>query len=749
MSPSKKKPGKNQNELEIFHDAKWISPQTQCMVSWQSPILPAPFLRKVFDYDGNASNAKVFICGLGYYELYINGQKVGDQVLDPVVTVYDKRVRYVILDITKYLVTGKNVIGVILGNGWYNCHTADVWHFDKATWRDYPKLLLSLKTDERILLRSDESWKTSTGPILFDGLRNGETYDARLELNGWLTTDYDDSNWPFAVRKSPPGGILQLQTMPPCKVMQSISPTKEWKLGNGDRIYDLGQNITGWARITVSGKAGTELTIKYGELLDGEKVNQINIARFVKSGDCQTDRYILKGDELETWEPRFTFHGFQYVSVSVNGDAEIKKLEGRVVHTAFKQIGKFSCSNETLNKLQECTVRSYLGNFVGIPSDCPHREKNGWTGDTQLATETGLFNFASAEAYNQWIDSFVDCQRPSGQLPGIVPSSGWGYNWGSGPAWDSAFILIPWYVYLYTGDKSAIETHYDAMKKYVDYCSSMADEHIVSFGLGDWCHVDGKRIVDPALTSTAYYYIDVITLAKFAELSGRSGDQKRYSALAKKIKHTFNKKFYMGDGIYAKGEMTALGTALYQGLAEEGEIQKIVAKLAESVKNNACKIDFGILGAKYVPRVLADNGYPELAYRLLTQEEFPGWGHWIKQGASTLWEDWDGHASRNHIMFGDISAWSFQYLAGITPNPHAPGFKEIIIKPCPVQGLGWVKAEYLSPQGRIVSNWTVRDGNFEIDVEIPDGTTGTLIMPSSKHHKLIPGGSKFTESLLS
>ncbi|MFA6290977.1 MAG: family 78 glycoside hydrolase catalytic domain [Victivallales bacterium] len=730
--------------------AKWIGRPDALLNNWQRPVLPAPFFRKIFDYKGKTDNSKVHICGLGYYELYINGRKVGDHVLDPVVTHYDRRARYVAYDVAEYLVPGKNVFGVILGNGWYNCHTPEVWHFDKAPWRDYPKLLLELEIDGETILCSDESWKVSSGPILFDGLRNGETYDARLELDGWLLPDYDDSSWKIAANVSPPGGVLQQQLMPPCKVMKTFPVSKRWELPDGSIAFDIGQNITGWARITVSGKRGTELIIKYAETLNaGSDIDQTLIATFIKGGDCQTDRYILKGnDGSEIWEPRFTYHGFRYLRISgVSANVKIEKLEGRVVNTAFEQIGKFSCSDETLNRLQECTCWSYIGNFTGIPTDCPHREKNGWTGDAQLAAETGLFNFAAGTAYNEWMDSFADVQRPSGQLPGIVPSSGWGFNWGSGPAWDSAFLLIPWYVYLYTGDSSSIRTHYGSMKKYVDYCTGMATDHIVSFGLGDWCHVDRNRIAPVALTSTAYYYVDCILLSKFAAINGRISDQRKYAGLAEKIRVAFNRCFYKGDGIYASGEQTALGCAIYQGLVDASEKDNVVAKLADIVKANGCKPDFGILGAKYVLRALSDNGHVELAYKLITQPEFPGWAHWLKKGATTLWESWEGKSSLNHIMFGDISAWMYQYLAGIAPDPENPGFRHAIIKPHPVNGLEWVRAEYTSPSGKIVSAWKHYGGRFELEIGVPSSTAATVIMPDSSRHELHSGNHRFTVSI--
>ncbi len=712
----------------------WIGAPNQVLNNWRVESKPAPYFRKSFIH-GAGGEARVYICGLGYYELYINRKKVGDHVLDPVVTIYDKRVRYLTYDVTDMLKQGENELEVVLGNGWYNCQTEETWHFDKASWRDFPKLLLQLEVDGKVEVVSDTSWLVSEGPIRFDALRNGETYDARVGRTDALN----------AAICNEPGGTMQAQNMPPCKVNRTLPYIDSWDLPNGDVVFDIGQSMTGWIRVTVTGPAGSELVFKYAEKLTDEKeLDQENIDRFIFAGDCQTDRYILNGEGQEVWEPRFTYHGFRYVQVGcLSEGVKIEALEGRFVCTTFTRIGVISSSSEVLNRLQRCTEWSYLGNFTGIPTDCPHREKNGWTGDAQLAAETGLFNSDAATAYRQWIDSIADAQRPSGQLPGIVPSSGWGYNWGSGPAWDSVFILIPWYIYVYTGDTSAIEKHYEGMRRYVDYCSRMATDNLVSFGLGDWCHWDRERIVPVEITSTGYYYIDTVILAKFAELTGRTDDCQKYTALAAEIKKSFNAKYYKGDGLYHEGGQTTLGCALYQGLVEDSEKAKVAQKLNDAVIDFDYKVDFGILGAKYVPRALADNGYVETAYKILTQPEYPGWAYWIKKGATTLWESWGGEGgSLNHIMFGDISAWMYQYLAGIVPNPDAPGFAELTIKPYFPADLDHFAAEYSAPRGLIKSSWLRTESGVLVKVTIPHNTRAQLVLPD-KTEVLTPGNWSF------
>ncbi len=725
----------------------WIAHPNRCLTDWQHPVHPAPLFRREFRLDLPVRTARLRICGLGFYELRINGKKVGDHVLDPVVTQYDRRVRYVTYDVAAHLQPGANAIGVMLGNGWYNCHTAEVWHFDKANWRDYPKLWMDLRIEgengENREISTGPEWKVGDGPIRFDGLRNGETYDARLERPGWDRPGFDDAGWVGARITAGPGGILEEQTSPPCKVMETIAPVSVREIRPGVAVYDLGVNIAGWAQLRVEGEAGREIVLRYGERLkDNGEVDQAHIAIFIKSGECQTDRYICKGGGMETWEPRFTYHGFQYVQVEgYQGSPSMEMIRARVVHTAFDSVGAFECSAQQVNRLQECTRRAYLGNFVGIPTDCPHREKNGWTGDAQIAAETGLMNFAAASSYRQWLQTLADTQRPSGQLPGIAPSAGWGYNWGSGPAWDAALVLIPGYIHLYTGDDGAIRDQYDAIRRYLDFCATMADGHILAFGLGDWCAPNSKHMPSAALTSTAYYHVFARETARYARILGHDHQAAEYGALADAIRQAFNARFYRGDGRYDNGSTTAQGCALYQSLVEDGERGLVVQRLVEAVEASGVTSDFGILGAKYVPRALADNGHMDLAFRQLIQPEFPGWVHWLKQGATTLWESWDGRASRNHIMFGDISAWCFHYLAGIRPDAEQPGFRHVRIQPHFVRGLDWVKAAHYSPRGPIRIQWQRTGDGIALEVNLPPGSAGTVILPGNEP-KAVKGASK-------
>jgi len=391
-------------------------------------------------------------------------------------------------------------------------------------------------------------------------------------------------------------------------------------------------------------------------------------------------------------------------------------------------------------------IQSYGDNYFGYPTDCPHREKNGWTGDGHLAGELAMFNFGNCASYAKWMNDFADEQQDDGLVACIIPTSGWGYHWGNGPAWDSAYILIPLYMYAYYGDLRIFETHYERMKRYVEHLiNQKAKNHIIYWGLGDW--VPYKTTTPVALTSTAYYYVDVFTLAKMANLLGKKEDAVRYAELAKEIKKAFNLKFYDEEkGIYANGSQTALSCALYHELVEPDNVSKVVENLVANIELNDNHIDTGVLGARYILHALTDNGRVDVAYKLASQKSYPSWGHWIEQGATTLWEDWGGEASLDHIFFGDISAWFYKALAGINPDPRQPGFKHIFIKPHIVGDLTEVRATVNSIRGEIVSNWEVDEDKIKFEVKIPVNSTATIYLPAKDRRRVTEDGDPLQEA---
>ena len=718
--------------------AKWIGCAEELKPVYHD-VPPSPVFRHEFTLAKPVKSARVYICGLGYYKLFLNDRQVGDHALDPAFTKYDRRVLYVAHDIAKFLKTGRNAIGVMLGNGWYNAHTRCNWNFDYAPWRDLPKLLLQarIEFDDGTIrtIGSDDSWKASSGPIMFDGLRNGEIYDAREEKSGWDKAGYDDRFWHSTLVTRSPGGIYASQKMPPIRVIETIKPAGVSEVKPGVFVFDMGQMFSGWAKLTVRGPAGATVTMRYSERLGaGGDIDTSNMDKSIKSGSFQTDMYILKGQGLEEYEPSFTYHGFQFVQVSgFPGKPTLSSLLGRVAHTALGRQGEFACSNDLLNRIQRLVLWSTRCNYHGIPTDCPHREKNGWTGDAMLSAEQALYNFDAASSYTKWMEDFRDEQRPSGQLPGIVPTGGWGYNWGSGPAWDSTYTHIPWYLYRYRGDLRILARHYAGMKRYLEFMTTMATGHIVSFGLGDWCPPRARQstMTPVAVTSTGYYYANARILANAAKLLGKSADAGKFERLARQIKKAFIARFYnKKTGTITGEQQTSLACALYQGLLDPPEAQKTLAALEAEIKKRDYHIDCGILGAKYVMHALHDHGRDDLACAIATRKGYPGWEHWIASGATTLWETWEGEHSRIHHMFSDIGAWFYRALAGIDLFPDQPGFKRFIVRPSVAGDITWARAAHCCPYGWIRNEWRRTGKKFMMNVTIPPNTTAEVHLPA-------------------
>jgi alpha-L-rhamnosidase len=717
------------------------------MPGWRQ-VHSSPLFRKSFAAI-QVRDAKIAISGLGYYELYCNGQRVGDHVLDPLFTNYDHRVSYVCYDVTELINRGDNVLAVMLGNGWYNMHTRATWNFDKAPWRDEPKLrallqlTLSDGTTQQVV--SDASWRANTGPIVLDGIHNGEVYDARLERAGWSTAAFQDSSWPHARVVAAPKGRLTSQVMPAMKVTETVVPVRITEPDSGIFVADLGRNMAGWARIKVHGSAGTRIRLRFSERLDSNgRINEVSNSRYMFQGPFQTDTYILKGEGVEIWEPRFTHHGFRYVEVTGwPGKPTTSQINGRVVHTAFDRTGHFICSDSLLNKIAIMTDRSYRSNFVGYPTDCPQREKNGWTGDAHLAMEQAMYNYSNISAYESWCRELADSRTPDGDLPGIVPTGGWGYHPDNGPGWGSAAVIIPWYLYLYTGDLQVLSDHYHLMKGYVDFLHNKFPDHIVEMCRGDWVYLHTKT--PPRVTSTALYYYDTHLLATTAALINKPEEAAEYQKLAEAVRSAYHKRFYLGDGRYDLAGQTAQAMTLYYDLAPESEKRATAGALAEAVHQAKDHIDCGFLGMKSLFQALSENGYHSLAYTVATQRDFPGYGDWIARGATTLWEDWtDTEGSLNHDALGDIVTWFYRSLAGINADPEQPGFRHIIIRPRPVNGLTFVRAEIESTFGPISSEWTLTQGKFKLAITIPPNSSASVIMPDGRTHKVVSGNYLFS-----
>ncbi|MGM0376282.1 MAG: glycoside hydrolase family 78 protein [Bacteroidota bacterium] len=718
-------------------EGHWITDFLNIQRKPDVDLRPAAYYRKDFTPSGPVKEARVYIAAGGYFELSVNGERAGDHMLDPAKTRYDRRIMYVTHDLTSMVRNGENTIGVILGNGWYNHQSTAVWFFHEAPWRSRPSFCADLRItyeDGSVeTISTGRDWKTSHGPIIFNSIYTGEHYDARLEQEGWDTPGFDDSQW-FGVRYVPsPSQNIVAQVMHPVRKTLEIPFIGMERFDDRTYVFDLGRNISGIVKLIASGEEGTTIRLKHGEKLDDNgRVDQSNIDPHYRPQDdtdpFHTDIFILSGKEEDVFMPRFNYKGFQYVEVTADRPLELTKesLTGYFMHSDVPIAGYINSSNEVINKIWWAGNNSYLSNLFGYPTDCPQREKLGWTGDGHIAIETGLFNFDGITVYEKWIADHRDEQQPNGVLPAIIPTSGWGYHCCNGVDWTSSLAIVPWNIYMFYGDSRLLEKTYDNIKSYVDYIAYRYPEGLTDWGLGDWVPVRSRADVE--ITSTVYYYVVASILANAAELFDRWEDHKKYSALAELIKKAFNDKFLDREaGIYGSGYQTELSMPLFWGLVPEDMKVKVAENLASQVEKNDFHIDVGLLGSKAILNALSENGYANVAWRVASQETFPSWGWWIVNGATTFLENWRiGVASQNHIMFGEISAWLFKAPGGINPDRENPGFKNVILKPRFVDGLDHFEAVHLGPYGEIKSSWEKGGNKVIYNVSIPPNSTATL-----------------------
>lgn len=702
---------------------------------------PAPMFRKVFRLNKEIADARLYVSAAGYYKLYLNGEAAGNVQLDPGYTHYDKRNLYSTLDITASLRIGENVVATVLGNGFYNAAApVATWDFEKARWRDRARMVMEIHvrhTDGTVtVIPTDDTWKTAIGPHVYNNIYSGETYDARKEWPGWDTVGFDDSAWAAATMTEAPSSLLVSQSMAPMRVTDEIPAVNMQSFGDTVFVFDMGINLTGVCRINVRGEAGTKVTLTHGELLkENGRIEMRNLDiyyRPIEGIEFQTDTYFLKGEGDETFTPEFTYHGFQYVEVRSDRPIKLSKsdLTALFIHTDLERVGQFSCANELLNEIWAATNQSYLGNLHSIPTDCPQREKNGWSADGHIAIDLALLNFDGIKFYEKWMDDFIDNQRPEGNISGIIPSSGWGYDDWIGPVWDAALFIIPDALERYYGDSRTIEKVYATCEKYLEYLRRRENEEgTVTYGIGDWVYYHTQTPTD--YTTTCFYYWDQVLMARFSDLTGRDGT--RYRMKAEELKVLINRKYFDAErAMYANGSQTAQAVALALDLVPATHVAKVAANLNKLVTDNDYYLDFGVLGSKYVPRALSEHGYAEAAYRMASKKTAPSWGNWIQLGFTTLAETWVlspdfRDASVNHVFLGDISAWMVNTLAGINYDPENRGFENVIIKPEFINDLAWAKGEYRSVKGLIKSEWRRESGRISLAVTIPANATATVI----------------------
>jgi len=724
------------------------------LYAFEPKLDPAPLLRRRFQIPPGKmiESAMLSICGLGYYELHVNGAKISGTV-NPARSDYDKTVYYMTHDVSKYLNAGENVLGVILGHGFYNMIERGTFGESEAPWTGEPKLLLKLHvryTDgTEAYIVSDDNWKQTESAILWNDVRAGEVYDARNERDGWDKPGFDDGSWQPIHQTPAPKGGMAAQIMPPVRETMTIRPVKVTETSPGVFVYDMGQNFSGWARLKVKGPAGTKVTVSHAEQPQGGEA-------FIPGEMRRRQQYvcILKGTgEEEIFEPHFNYYAFQYVQVKgFPGTATLDNIEGVVVHTDMKQIGKFECANPLLNRLQTNVLWTLQNIIHGYPQDCPHREKNGWADYNTLAAKSQVWNFDSVLFFEKWMRDCRDQFEKCNGLGVVVPHSRGG---GTGdPAWAGAWAVCSWRNYLYYGDKKILKDNYETWKQWVEIIRTKQAKdqgNLIMTGIGDWVapHTYGRWAPagpeGPAISSSSYYYHIVDVLANAAGLLGKTQDAVRYRAWADAIKNDFNAQFYnKKTAMYETDEPVGFRQSsqvipMSFGLVPEQYNAALAKSLDDNIfSKNDGHLDTGTIGTSHLLNVLPRLDNHEAAYSIVSATTYPSWLlHIIKYNATTVWENWNEGGSHNHSCYLSVGAYFYEGLAGIRPDPAAPGFKHVIIRPGLPRSLNSASGAIQSPYGKIRSAWRREGGKVLFDASVPANTWATISVPKDGCAKVL------------
>ncbi|MGA2274815.1 MAG: family 78 glycoside hydrolase catalytic domain [Bryobacteraceae bacterium] len=728
--------------------AKWIGLDDPEGSQSSDRRLPARYLRTEFTVGSAVRRAMVYYSGLGTSELYLNGAKVGDHVLSPGLTDYDKRALYVTFDVTRQVAAGKNAIGLILGNGrFYAPRAASTRNFG------YPKAILRLDIEYQdgssAAVVTGPEWKLSThGPILANNEYDGEEYDARRELIGWDRPGFDDSAWAAAQAVAAPAGPLAAQMANPLRVVETLHPVSVKLLQPGVWIFDMGQNMVGWCRLHAAGPKGAQVKLRHAETLAADGSLYVANLRSARS----TDIYTLKGEGAEVYEPRFTYHGFRYVELTGwPGPAAptAAALEGRVVHDDMQPTPDFSSSSDMLNRIHHNVFWGIRGNYRSIPTDCPQRdERQGWLGDRSQVSRSESYMFDIAAFYSKWEQDIADAQRADGSIPDVAPNYWPLYN--DDITWPSTFLFVPGMLYDQYGDRRVLERAYPAIKKWIEHERGYLKDGLMPKDMyADWCvppedpklihSKDPARVTNPTLIATAYYCHLLRLAARYARMLDQPADATGYDALAEQVNAAFQKRFLKpATGVYDNATQTSSVLPLFFNLAPAENRAALLASLVNNIEHvTNGHVGTGLVGAQFLMRTLTDNGRSDLAYEIATQPTYPGWGYMVSKGATTVWELWNGDTadpamnSGNHVMqIGDLAVWMYEYLAGIRPDPANPGFRHILIHPYPAGDLTFVKASHQSLYGKIATSWKKDGGAFTLEVSIPPNTSATVWMPA-------------------
>lgn len=750
--------------MQDWNGAKWIAMEPdvdslKCIEGntgkWKDggpvfdkPVAPykLPQLRREFTATKPVKRAMAYICGLGQFEMFLNGEKVGDHFLDPAWTKFDKEAQYVAFDITGELRDGKNAVGVMLGNGYY--HTPHGRYLKLLFSYGAPKMICKLQieyadgTAQTVV--SDDKWRASESPVTFSSIYGGEDYDASAVQPGWAEPGFDDRKWKKAVLTQGAGVKLIPQISEPLKVMERIPTVRRFRAANGNWVYDLGQNASGIVQLTV--RAVTPQSIK---LIPGELINDDSTVNQRASGAPFYHVYTARGDgSSETWHPQFTYYGFRYVEVEgavpvgeSNPGAlpEVIDITGLHTRNSAAQVGTFACSDPLFNKIHTLIDWAVRSNMASVLTDCPHREKLGWLEVTHLMGGSIQYRYDISRLYAKQVNDMRTAQHANGMVPTIAPQYvTFSPDFIDTPEWGSAFVIIPWNLYEWYGDLAPLRDNYERMKRYVDYLGSRADNHIVAYGLGDWYDIGPDRpgyaqLTSNGVTATAIYYQDVKILERAARLLGKEADVRKYAALASDIKRAFNEKFFDKKTLkYDRDSQTANSIALHMDLVEPQYKAVVRQNLIDDIRRRGNALTAGDVGYRYVLRALEENDASEVIYDMNSRYDVPGYGYQLAHGATCLTESWQAYreVSNNHCMLGHLMEWLYSGLGGIRQSPGSAAYKEIVIRPQVVGDIHSAAVSFRSPYGLIRSEWSDSPQQYRQRVEIPANTTALVYLPA-------------------